>query len=425
MTYLHEIISPERFKDAVSRGLITSRTHSENPLFRIFSYTKRVQFDGLWTPETRLARGLILKFETSDDFETARVIGRGIPKFFTVEQAGDDWSATKLIDDDENVTVDEHPVIPWDAPAHIANKLNGALGLGYIAPDGGISVSTKGSFDSIEAGIATPIMRDKLSKIGHRAEEVKNWILGGYTPLFEIITPERPHPVNYGDLEDIIYLGFVDNLTGELYPADDTHLLYIVGFDRAETLPYPTLRKAVEAPYRENTEGMVATIMEDGVQHLFKVKPHEYIELRKMFYASQPQQMSKKEIHKIILSLTGEQIANISNREEIPLGTAGEMLEKNYPELADLHKKEIFDKILEVREIVKEIHEQFNELLTSIPDSTRKPVILAIMKSDYSPERRKDLIEALNDRLGVAPNYEVTYKLYRRVMTQLVGKRKK
>lgn len=373
------------------------RPHPDNPLLRVYSYGKRVQFEGIWTPETRLARGLMLQFDTPDDYDNAVIVGRGIPKFFTVEQAGDDWSAMKLVDDDEGVTVDEKPVIPLDAPAHIADKLNGALGLAYITPNGSIAVSTKGSFASIEANVGTKLIGQKLND--ETAQQVKSLILSGYTPLFEVITPERPHPIDYGNLEDLVYLGMVSHADGFLVTPDKDDLLIRLGFSYAQKMPYTTLREAVEAPYIPNTEGMVVTINENGVQHLFKVKPEEYLNLRKMFYSIRP-----KNITELLLEMTGEELSKATSYEDMNLGVAETVLVNGHSTLARKHKENMFSTVVEVQKSVNEATVLYDELIKGT-DGSRKEISLAITGQDYPSSI---LFAIMKDR--VEENY-LTYRL--------------
>jgi hypothetical protein len=282
-TYLKDLVDTVAFTDALAGGFISERTHHADDSLRVYSYTPKTQFSGRWTPETRLARGLMLRI-TDNDFAQAEVVGRGLPKFFTIEQVGSDWGRPKLVDDDEGVTVEDAPALSWEAPAFVADKMNGALGLAYFGPEG-LAVSTKGSFGSTEAKIATRWLRDHLT-----ADEQARFVeyFEGSTALFEIITPERPHPVDYGTTEALFFLGSVAHSDGRWTPAQADHFLAAeLRFGVAPRLAHSTLREAVEAPYRENTEGLVVTLDDEAGQHLYKVKPTEYLELRKAFYATE------------------------------------------------------------------------------------------------------------------------------------------
>lgn len=310
-TYLSSLVELDRFWKLVDSGHISKRVHPEDESLAVFSYTPKVQFSGLWTPETRLARGLIVHFTSERD---GRVVGRGLPKFFTLEQltSDSDWAQVKLIDDDENVTVDESPEIPWDEPAHVANKLNGALGLGYLAPDHTVAIATKGSFGSTEALIGTRLLK------GRAQHALRQLLAEGETPLFELITPERPHPVDYGELEDLIFLGTVVQATGEWLPATDAHPLVAAGhFRGAEVLEHSTLREAMAAPYEENTEGMVVTVA-DG--QLFKVKSQEYKDLRRAFYA-----VTESDVRSLVAELSYEHLMALESADDYELEGYGEL----------------------------------------------------------------------------------------------------
>lgn len=279
---LSDIISVEGFLADMAADRIQERVHPDDSELRIYTYSKKTQYGGLWTAAARLARGLILRVP-SGDLNLATVESRGLPKFWTVEQTEGDWGRAKLIDDDENVVVDEAPEIPWDLPAVVADKLNGALGLGYIDPAGVFRISTKGSFGSLEADVSNRVLDSKYAAVLPELSQPT-----GSTMLFEIITPERPHPVDYGDLEDLIFLGTIDNATGIWTPAKgDEDAVVRFGFPFAPTHEVKSLKEAVELPYEDNTEGFVVTVIGGGPEAIYKVKPNEYLQLRKLFYALQ------------------------------------------------------------------------------------------------------------------------------------------
>jgi len=371
---LSALADPEAFAKAIDQGLISERAHPDDSNLRVYSYTKAVQYSGMWTPETLLARGLILNLPDGDLLK-AEVVGRGLPKFFTVEQMAEgDWTRVKLVDDDEGVTVSEAPEISWDAPAVVSEKMNGALGLAYVAPDGGISISTKGSFSSLEAEVGTELIR-KLSP--EQQKEFAALALEGKTPLFEIITPQRPHPVVYGDREELVLLGSIDNGTGHWSPSEDnTELAQRFGFQSSEQLQYANLAEAVRAPYRQNTEGFVVTVAGAKGQELYKVKPPEYHALRKFFYASTP-----KELATNFTKLSGKELSSIASRDSIdfPDELVGS-LAKDSPLIAD--RKRI----------------AYDELIAPVQKSAKEAQakVDAIVKELGIGHGRRELAEAIN-----------------------------
>ena len=66
-TYLSSLVELDRFWKLVDSGHISKRVHPDDESLAVFSYTPKVQFSGLWTPETRLARGLVVHFTDERD----------------------------------------------------------------------------------------------------------------------------------------------------------------------------------------------------------------------------------------------------------------------------------------------------------------------------------------------------------------------
>lgn len=385
---LASVVDPQKFKKFIEEGYISERMHPDDKNLKVYSYTPKTQFSGMWSPETLLARGLILKTEDDGNLDTAVIHARALGKFFTVEQMSEgDWTNIKLVDDDENVTVQENAPIDFDTPATVAEKMNGALGVAYIGPDGTAKISTKGSFTSIEAGIGSNILQKydekKLGKF--LKKEMKN-----STPLFEIISPERPHPVNYGDMEDVILLGTVDKRTGKWAPVDENHkLVKEFGFQTPEKIPATTLREALALPYRDNTEGMVVTTTNaDGEQKMYKVKPEEYHKLRSAFY-----KIKKGNISETSKLIKNDNIMNIKSADDVNVE-----LEHSAKQWEGTVKKDLYEKYVQpVQNTVNETNSALDNILKkhnlSIDDrSLRKTVAL---QSDYD---KNLLFAAIDDR---------------------------
>lgn len=340
---LSDIVSVDNFVREIAADRIQERVHPDDSDLRIYSYTKKTQFGGLWTPESRLARGLILRVP-GGDFSKATVESRGLPKFFTVSQVESDWGRVKLIDDDENVVVDEAPEIPWDMPAVVADKMNGALGLGYIDSSGRFRVSTKGSFVSLEAEVANRILDSKYANATDFFSRCDSVDPSFTTMLFEIITPERLHPVDYGDLEDLIFLGTIDNRTGQWTPAVGDEDIVLAGFPFAPTHQVKSLREAVALPYEDNTEGFVVTVLGGGPDAIYKVKPNEYLMLRRLFYALQDTELSEFVSSKGFIN----RLQDMGSPEKIDLSDlVGDIvLNGQIKQMFDNRRQAIFDEVV-------------------------------------------------------------------------------
>lgn len=319
MIKLNELTDIERFaKDIKDNWIILSQNDADNH-YIIACYSKSTQFAGHWVQDTTLlARGLVLKLtddgmnvynrihtNINDDanlnaiidmLTDATVEARGMRKFFTVDASTSEWGKVKLIDDDENVTVDDDYIIDYNAPASVADKLDGALGIGVIINDDYI-IATKGSFRSDEAKAGTEIMRNKHDSMLFARMMMNE--LPGFTPLFEIITPGEFHVVQYGSMNDIVFLGLLENKTGWWIPAallaSDDRTKNTKAKDIADSYGFITptvynahsLGQALARPALANHEGMVATL--DGInadgsprQDMFKIKYPMFLMLQRL-----------------------------------------------------------------------------------------------------------------------------------------------
>lgn len=397
-TLLSSIVSVDDFVADMGRDLIQERRHPADGDLRIYSYTKKAQYGGLWTPAAKLARGLILRVP-GGDFSEATVVSRGLPKFFTLEQIDSDWGRVKLVDDDENVVVNEAPVIPWDEPAIIAEKMNGALGLGYVDSRGVFRISTKGSFSSLEATVANRVLDSKYAAVLPMLSAPT-----AATMLFEIITPERPHPVDYGDLEDLIFLGTVDNATGAWSPAESDNDLALMGFPIASRRDVKTLRAAVALPYTANTEGFVVTVPSGGPDAIYKVKPQEYLQLRKLFYALQDSELKKLALSESFVS----SLASIKGPSGIDLSSlVGDLeLSPQMEKLMERAKEKLYEDVAKpARELALEavalVRGPLYEFRADASTEKRLRAMLAgFIKSNVPKDRQGLHFAALNYVLG-------------------------
>ena len=236
MTHLRDIVDLTALSKALTDGYVRRQVHPEYP-YAILNYTEKAQFENVWDDVTKNCRGLIYEIDTQE------VIARGMPKFFNHGQPG-------------------AAEIALDEAVFSADKVDGSLGIQYVGPDGHWAVATRGSFTSDQALHATEVL--------HRRSEV-SW-MEGHTKVFEIVYPENRIVLNYGDRDELIYLGHVNNATGHFTPADVTP---------GEHFGWMTLGRALSLPPRKNAEGLVLST-KDG--RMVKVKQEDYLRLHKAIF---------------------------------------------------------------------------------------------------------------------------------------------
>ncbi|MBF4578926.1 RNA ligase [Frigoribacterium sp. VKM Ac-2530] len=239
-TTLDQILDPRVLEQEIAAGYINRRLHPEFPELALIGYSDRAQYDNHWTPTVRAARGIIYRTDTLE------VLARPFEKFFNYgQEAGVEYDL--------------------DAPILGAfNKFDGSLGIGYMRPDGRFAIATRGSFDSEQARHAT-------ENIGDWATVAHAWQNIGATPLFEIIYPDNRIVLNYGDRDELVFLGEVDIATGAYrIPAS---------WNWAGASAGSTLREVLAVPPRVNAEGFVAWIDEHTA---VKFKQDDYLALHRV-----------------------------------------------------------------------------------------------------------------------------------------------
>lgn len=240
MGHLKEIFSTELFNEMVSKKYVNVRKHPKHNLF-IANYSQGATWDGVWNDVTLNCRGLVY----DEDFN---VVARPFKKFFNHNQPGaPSW------------TPDMH-VVSFD-------KVDGSLGILYPLPDGSYGVATRGSFDSEQALWATSLWNEKY------AGEVE--VDDRYTYCFEIIAPFNRIVLDYGSVEDLVFLSAVDKSSGLS--------VFDVPWDglRSEILFEGSLIDALSLPDREDAEGMVLLDPVSGER--LKLKQKDYLKLHKLF----------------------------------------------------------------------------------------------------------------------------------------------
>lgn len=242
---LHKLLDKEELDQAISEGYVNVRAHPEDPSLRVLNYSKLTEREWHWTPITRTCRGLIVR----DD----EIVARPWPKFFTWGQA----EAEADVRPEENVIV--------------TDKVDGALGIAYQAPDGLWSIATRGSFTSEWALHATRVLRERYPRWKPLSG---NWL----TYMFEIVYPEGRIVLDYGDMDDLVFLGATSTATGrqKYTPLTETSWRG----PRAEYLrEAKTFVDALNIAPRERAEGVVIHFQESDTR--VKVKQDDYLELQR------------------------------------------------------------------------------------------------------------------------------------------------
>ena len=247
----------------VEQGYVRKVVHPAGHL-ELFNYSEKCTYEGIWNDTTRQCRGLILDLE-------GNIVARPFSKFFN-------WGEPHA------------PDLDLDAPVTVTNKLDGSLGILYRvdtpsrydgnpigAAANGVTlgepewaIATRGSFTSDQAFHATELWRERYA----------DW----YPPLdvtclFEIIYPGNRIVVDYGDTDDLLFLGAREIETGADIPIDE------VGWPGLATGTfhhYPTLRAALEAEPRPGQEGLVVFFPETGDR--VKLKQDDYVAIHRLVF---------------------------------------------------------------------------------------------------------------------------------------------
>lgn len=243
-TYLDDVLDQALLGQMMDEGYVQVRYHPDYP-YAIYCYTKQAMFDRKWNDVTRTCRGLIVNEDTGE------ILARPFKKFF-------------------NFGEPDAPVFSSNDWVTIYDKADGSLGIAYETPDGP-AIATKGSFTSEQAVKATELLRTKYPR--YDVEE-------GTTDLFEIIYPENRIVLDYGDREELLYLGSVRVCDGADYWQGILMDCYDIPKNRAMyTGRYTDVLATIDLN-RPNREGVV--LHNEFTGDRIKMKQEDYIELHKV-----------------------------------------------------------------------------------------------------------------------------------------------
>lgn len=252
MKYYEITAGIDLFQDMVDEGYIRLQVHPEFPQLRIANYTEKAVFDREWNAATRASRGLIFDVDNGD------VLARPFPKFFNHGEV----DAAKIELDDE----------VW-----VSDKMDGSLGIIYVAPDNSVRVATRGSFASDQAVHATRVLNKKYSEwAGFFKSMMFLTTSYNYTPLVEIIYPANRIVCDYGSTDDLVLLGWIGKLTGEYFPAN------MGEWDgpRAQSFDFENFSQVLAEAPRDGAEGFV--VYSPRLHDWVKVKQSDYVELHRI-----------------------------------------------------------------------------------------------------------------------------------------------
>ena len=241
--HLHDLFDEADLNTALDAGMVRKQVHPTEPL-AILNYTEKCAYEEAWTPVTLACRGLIYR---TDTFEVA---ARGFNKFFNYGQRG-------------------APALDLHGPAEVTDKADGSLGILYPLPSGGHAIATRGSFASDQALHATKLWQDRYAHVPHT---------DGWTMLFEIVYPANRIVLDYGNTDDLILLGAVENATGAVISPNEFTGMWPGPVTRV--FEACTLADALAQPPRPNAEGLIVRCLTTG--GMVKIKQADYVALHRI-----------------------------------------------------------------------------------------------------------------------------------------------
>lgn len=240
MTNLYDLLSRTELEQMLEERRVFKQVHPTLPI-SIYNYTTRAQVLDKWTQTERVCRGLIVEDGSN------KVIARGPEKFFNYGQKG-------------------APILPLDSLTRVTTKHDGSLGIAWVY-DGHVGIATRGSFTSEQAKHATAFV-DEFEEL--REDILKGSAVrfahGGSTPIFEIVYPENRIVLDYGNRDEVIPLGLVDNEDGKIHFRPEE--MYQTGVI--------TLAEAIKMEVPDDEEGYVLDIQPFGETHHVKLKGETY-----------------------------------------------------------------------------------------------------------------------------------------------------
>jgi len=240
MVHVSAIFSVDDLELEIANGYVRRQTNESGNLF-ILNYSEKAQFERRWNSVTLNCRGLILDSKNN-------IVARPWKKFFNFGERPLTFST--------------------DDPVEVTDKKDGSLGILYATDYWHYAIATRGSFASEQAIHATEVWNDKYADVEP---------LGGFTFLFEIVYPSNRIVLDYGDLDDLILLGAVNNERGWYYGPNEAAGMLDWHGPVTEVFEYRSLNECFGV-HRPNAEGLV---IRSG-DSIVKLKQEDYVTLHKL-----------------------------------------------------------------------------------------------------------------------------------------------
>lgn len=239
---LQEYLDVNLLHKMIDLGYVLVNKHPNVDLY-ILNYSKVCPIDKMWNDVTEKCRGLIVDSE-------GNIKARPFRKFYNYEE------------------IEDKSIIP-NLPFKVYDKMDGSLGILYWIDDIPY-IATKGSFISEQAQIGTAILHAMGYNVFKKLDK-------NITYLFEIITPEDPKVVNYGETEDIFLITGINIETGEEINIDDM-IMFRPVYTYNNVKQWENLREIIDGT---NREGFVIKFSNN---FRLKLKYTEYFELHHILY---------------------------------------------------------------------------------------------------------------------------------------------
>lgn len=311
---LSEVLDLELLNKMKRERYIYESVHPEDDSYALLCYTQRTQVTGKWNDATKMARGLIVR-RGNQDYSDAVILERPWGKFFTLQQQESGWH---LGDEDENSSAAEESFssLDFNAPASVYDKMDGSLGILYVAPDGKPAFATKGSFSSEQAvEYSKNLRRDEKSYEGAVALLREN---PNSTALFELVGRNNQIVLKYENTEAVL-LGGSNKRTGANILPERLRGWSNRGLPVVERMDAGTLTEALAIPPRENREGVVVSI--GGANPMkIKIKQEDYMRMHRIL-ASYSKREARAVVREASASMTLADLVSIAkskNVREIP-----------------------------------------------------------------------------------------------------------